>query len=71
MKKYIPLFFMFFFVNDAQADQTGDCTAGSQYCEQNSMTTTSTTTTTNTNTNTNTETETTTKTKTKNQNSNE
>ena len=48
MKKYIPLFFMFFFVNDAQADQTGDCTAGSQYCEQNSMTTTSTTTTTTT-----------------------
>ena len=29
------------------ADQTGDCTAGSQYCEQNSLETTNTTTTTN------------------------
>ena len=56
MKKYIPLLAVFLFVNDAQADQTGDCTAGSQYCEQNSMTTTSATTTTNTNTNTNTNT---------------
>ena len=36
------------------ADQTGDCTAGEQYCEQNSLETTNTTTTNNTNTNTNT-----------------
>ena len=33
----------------AIADQTGNCTAGSQYCEQNSLDTTNTTTTTNTN----------------------
>ena len=25
-----------FFGSPAQADQTGDCTAGDQYCEQNS-----------------------------------
>ena len=37
-----------------QADQTGDCVAGTQYCEQNSLGTTNTTTTTNTNTNNNT-----------------
>ena len=36
------------------ADQTGDCTAGTEHCEQNSLTTTNATTTTNTNTNTNT-----------------
>ena len=30
------------------SDQTGDCTAGEQYCEQNSLDTTNTTTTTNT-----------------------
>ena len=41
-----------------QADQTGDCTAGEQYCEQNSLETTNTTTTTNTNNNTNTNTNT-------------
>ena len=35
------------------ADQTGDCTAGEQYCEQNSLETTNTTTTNNTNSNTN------------------
>ena len=35
-------------------DQTGDCTAGEQYCEQNSLDTTNSTTTNNTNTNTNT-----------------
>ena len=34
-----------------QADQTGDCTAGDEFCEQNSLVTTNTTTTTNTNTN--------------------
>ena len=37
-----------------QADQTGDCTMGTQYCEGNSLETTNTTTTTNTNTNNNT-----------------
>ena len=36
------------------ADQTGDCTAGEEHFEQNSLETTNTTTTTNTNTNTNT-----------------
>ena len=35
-------------------EQTGNCTAGTEHCEQNSLTTTNTTTTTNTNTNTNT-----------------
>ena len=39
---------------NSYGDQTGDCTAGSQYCEQNSLDTTNTTTTNNTNTNTNT-----------------
>ena len=34
-------------------DQTGNCTAGEQYCEENSLTTTNSTTTANTNTNTN------------------
>ena len=45
---------LFVYSVEVMADQTGDCTAGEQYCEQNSMETTSTTTTTNTNTNTNT-----------------
>ena len=40
--------------NIALADQTGDCTAGTEHCEQNSLTTTNTTTTNNTNVNTNT-----------------
>ena len=59
MKKYLPFLSVFIavllvlLINNVKADQTGDCTAGSQYCEQTSMTTTSTTTTTNTNTNTN------------------
>ena len=52
-----------------QADQTGDCTAGEQYCEQNSLETTNTTTTTNTNTNNNTNTNTTTTTATNTNNS--
>jgi len=43
-----------FFGSHAQADQTGNCTAGEQYCEQNSLNTTNTTTTTNSNTNVNT-----------------
>ena len=47
-----------FFGGSAQADQTGDCTAGDQYCEQNSLATTNTTTTTNNNTNVNTNTNT-------------
>ena len=38
----------------AQADQTGDCTSGTQYCEDNGLTTINTTVTTNTNTNNNT-----------------
>ena len=38
----------------AQADQTGDCTAGTQYCEDNGLTTINNTVTTNTNTNNNT-----------------
>jgi len=37
-----------------QADQTGNCTAGTDFCEQNSLDTTNNTTTNNTNTNTNT-----------------
>ena len=36
------------------SDQTGDCTAGTQYCENNGLTTINTTVTTNTNTNNNT-----------------
>ena len=38
----------------ASADQTGDCTSGTQYCEDNGLTTINTTVTTNTNTNNNT-----------------
>jgi hypothetical protein len=38
----------------AQADQTGDCVAGTQYCEDNGLTTINNTVTTNTNTNNNT-----------------
>ena len=36
------------------SDQTGDCTSGTQYCEDNGLTTINTTVTTNTNTNNNT-----------------
>ena len=39
---------------NSYGDQTGNCTAGSQYCEQNSLDTVNNTTTNNTNTNTNT-----------------
>ena len=39
--------------NYITADQTGDCTAGEQYCEQNSLVTTNSTTTNNTNNNVN------------------
>ena len=42
---WAAIFFAALGLNSVQADQTGDCTAGSQYCEQNSMETTSTTTT--------------------------
>ena len=45
------------------ADQTGDCTAGTEFCEDNNQTTTSTATNTNNNTNTNTNTSTATNTK--------
>lgn len=45
---------LFLIPNYLQADQTGDCTMGTQYCEGNSLETTNTTTTTNTNTNNNT-----------------
>ena len=38
-----------------KADQTGDCTAGTEFCEDNNQTTTSTATNTNANTNTNTD----------------
>ena len=50
--------------SNVQADQTGDCTAGSEFCENNNQTTTSTATNTNTNTNTNTSTNTNTNTNT-------
>ena len=53
MKKYIkkyPIYLLIILPFYVTADQTGDCTAGSQYCEQNSLDTTNTTTTTNTNT---------------------
>ena len=63
MKKRALLFLASLFVSVGYADQTGDCTAGTQYCEQNSLDTTNTTTTTNTNTNTNTNTDTNTNTK--------
>jgi len=43
---------------NSYGDQTGNCTAGSQYCEQNSLDTTNNTTTTNSNTNVNTNTNT-------------
>ena len=54
-KQWALLFFtLSLFTTVGYADQTGDCTAGEQYCEQNSLTTTNATTTTNTNTNVNT-----------------
>ena len=43
---------------NSYGDQTGDCTAGTQYCEQNSLDTTNNTTTNNSNTNVNTNTDT-------------
>ncbi len=50
----------------ASADQTGDCDAGTQYCENNGLTTINTTVTTNTNTNNNTNNNTNTNTNTNN-----
>ena len=50
MKKGIIIGLSLFLVGSLNATQTGDCTAGTQYCEQNSLGTTNTTTTTNTNT---------------------
>src|SRR6056300_1766615 len=43
-----------FLSSNVQADPVGDCTAGTQYCEDNGLTTINTTVTTNTNTNNNT-----------------
>jgi len=57
MKKFkliSGLITLLIFPTFASADQTGNCTAGTQYCESNSLDTTNNTTTTNTNTNTNT-----------------
>ncbi len=54
MKRGLFLILTLGMFNSVYAEQTGNCTAGTQYCEQNSLDTTNTTTTTNTNTNTNT-----------------
>ena len=50
-----PLFILglFAFSFGVQADPVGDCTSGTQYCEDNGLTTINTTVTTNTNTNNN------------------
>ena len=53
-KRILALIALSLFTGVMYADQTGDCTAGTEHCEQNSLETTNTTTTTNTNTNTNT-----------------
>ena len=52
MKKLLGTIVLGLLSMSVLADQTGDCTAGEQYCEQNRLDTTNTTTTTNTNTNT-------------------
>jgi len=54
LKLISGLITLLIFPTFASADQTGNCTAGTQYCESNSLDTTNNTTTTNTNTNTNT-----------------
>ena len=54
MKRGLILIAGILLTYNIQATQTGDCTAGTQYCEQNSLGTTNSTTTNNTNTNTNT-----------------
>ena len=53
-KKILALIALSLFTSLGYAEQTGNCTAGTDNCEQNSLATTNTTTTTNTNTNTNT-----------------
>ena len=58
-KRILALLAVSLFTGLGYAEQTGNCTAGTEHCEQNSLTTTNTTTTTNTNTNTNTTTTTT------------
>ena len=40
MKKGIIIGLSLFLVGSLNATQTGDCTAGTQYCEQNSLGTT-------------------------------
>tara|TARA_B100001248_G_scaffold212002_1_gene166305 strand:+ start:1451 stop:2377 length:927 start_codon:yes stop_codon:yes gene_type:complete len=70
MKKGLLLIAGVLLTYNIQADQTGDCVAGTQYCEQNSLGTTNTTTTTNTNTNNNTNNNTNTNTNTNNNTNN-
>ena len=64
MRKLLLTVLGILFLSTVHGEQTGDCTAGTDNCEQNSLTTTNTTTTTNTNTNNNTNTNTTTTTST-------
>ena len=52
MKKLLGTIVLGLLSMSAMADQTGDCTAGTEHCEANSLTTTNATTTANTNTNT-------------------
>jgi len=54
LKLISGLITLLIFPTFASADQTGNCTAGTQYCESNSLDTTNNTTTNNTNANTNT-----------------
>ena len=54
MKRLLFLMLSLGLINVAYADQTGTCTAGTQYCEENSLDTTNNTTTNNTNINNNT-----------------
>jgi hypothetical protein len=54
LKLLTGLLAFLFLPDHIQAQQTGTCTAGTQYCEDNGLTTINTTTTTNTNTNVNT-----------------
>ena len=53
MKKILITVLGILFLSTTYGEQTGNCTAGTDNCEQNSLATTNTTTTTNTNTNTN------------------
>ena len=54
MKRGLILGLGLLLIGSTQADQTGDCVAGTQYCEDNGLTTINNTVTTNTNTNNNT-----------------